>query len=810
MLRLSTVTPPTSSFDDQINLATGLSASDEVSVLEHEITEGGMGRIGGLGGKNYLTLSGASQANIWGAPDLFRYANGAYDRNANDTTYFSDNGGSTISSLAFFNGNNANIPPSDTADFESDATGKFGANDVFGGGVGTFSQTDYQMMGVLGWEPILPELEIKSSSLKSSIPTVTTGDAISLSATVENYGATSAGAFQTQFYISTSKIFDSTAIAIGSPISTASLAAGATVTLSETATVPNITSGTDYLFAVPDYLNQVTQPSTNTDNSHNVSSSIPMVVDPIVIYTITDLQSIKNNLSANYVLGNDIDASEFALTPIGDPTNAFTGIFDGQGHTISNLTISEPTTGYVGLFGYINGGTIKNVGLVNESVTGSSHVGGLAGTDNFGTISQSYVIGNINGLAAVGGLVGASGATISDTYVVGTVDGGNEYGGLLGTNLGTVSESYSAASVTSTSGKNPIFGGGLIGVGTGTAVSSYWDTQVSGQSISDRGIGETTQELQSGTLPSGFDSNVWTATSGQYPALAWQSATVPTVTEALASDTGSSSSDKITSNPALTGTADASSTVTIKEGSTILGTAVADSTGVWTFNPILSDGIHTLVAHETNLAGNTGYASLTLTLDTTAPPKPTGLTLAPASDSGVQGDNITDVKTPVITGTGEVGDTVTLFDGLASIGTGTVLSDGTWSVTAAALLPGLHTLTATETDIAGNVSGTSIALDLTIIRLPQSDYKDDGNGDVLFQNDQTGQLIFVEMQGGTSLGTGLATGGVPGLVFGGHGDINGDGFTDIVEQDPAGGQILVGYQDGSGVPNWAQVADTPG
>jgi hypothetical protein len=182
--------------------------------------------------------------------------------------------------------------------------------------------------------------------------------------------------------------------------------------------------------------------------------------------------------------------------------------------------------------------------------------------------------------------------------------------------------------------------------------------------------------------------------------------------------------------------------------------------------------------------------------------------LSPSSDSGVKGDNITDVRTPVITGTGAAGDTVTLFDGGSQVlGTGPVLYNGAWSITTSALSLGSHTLTATETDVAANTSGPSAALPINIVPNPASagDYNGDGTGDVLFQNERTGQLTFAAMKAGVFQGFGAATGGLPGLVFGGHGDINGDGIADIVVEDPGSGQIYVGYQNGNGTgtPNWA-------
>ena len=87
---------------------------------------------------------------------------------------------------------------------------------------------------------------------------------------------------------------------------------------------------------------------------------------------------------------------------------------------------------------------------------------------------------------------------------------------------------------------------------------------------------------------------------------------------ALVSDTGSSSTDKITSNPAVKGLGRRYTPVTITEGAATLGTTTADTTGAWSFTPTgLADGTHTLTASQTDIAGNTGTAALSFTLDTT-------------------------------------------------------------------------------------------------------------------------------------------------------------------------------------------------
>ncbi|MCK1552345.1 hypothetical protein IVB11_25580, partial [Bradyrhizobium sp. 177] len=99
------------------------------------------------------------------------------------------------------------------------------------------------------------------------------------------------------------------------------------------------------------------------------------------------------------------------------------------------------------------------------------------------------------------------------------------------------------------------------------------------------------------------------------------STTGPTVTEALVSDTGTSATDHVTANPAVSGTGLANTVVHFTiDGSPIAATVTTDAQGAWSFTPSgLGDGSHTIVASQTDSFGNTGSASLSFTLDTTAP-----------------------------------------------------------------------------------------------------------------------------------------------------------------------------------------------
>ena len=83
------------------------------------------------------------------------------------------------------------------------------------------------------------------------------------------------------------------------------------------------------------------------------------------------------NRSLKCTLTADINLTEQSWTPIGSYSNRYTGTFDGEGHTISGLQVSGGD--YVGLFGYVNGGTVQNVNLTNVRV--SALIGSAAWRD---------------------------------------------------------------------------------------------------------------------------------------------------------------------------------------------------------------------------------------------------------------------------------------------------------------------------------------------------------------------------------------------------------------------------------------------
>jgi len=210
--------------------------------------------------------------------------------------------------------------------------------------------------------------------------------------------------------------------------------------------------------------------------------------DPYQISTAVNLLALAaevNDYNKCFILTADIDLGSLdpcttaLIAPDTVNSNdafdgtAFTGVFDGSNHTISNLIIDTngAKNDYLGLFGQIGtGGQIKNLGLEDVNITGddnSIYLGGLVGW-NEGSISDCYSTGDVSGgdsSLCLGGLVGRSHyGSISNCYSTGDVSGGDssgQLGGLAGDNGGTISNCYSTGAVSGGSGSADL--GGLVG-----------------------------------------------------------------------------------------------------------------------------------------------------------------------------------------------------------------------------------------------------------------------------------------------------------------------------------------------------------
>ena len=120
--------------------------------------------------------------------------------------------------------------------------------------------------------------------------------------------------------------------------------------------------------------------------------------DPYLIFYADQLNQVRNFLNRDGVyfkLMSDIDLTDWieqnnpsnGWQPIGVSSSAFKGIFDGNNHTISGLTINRPSTDNVGLFGYIDAATIKNL-IVKGNIEGANQVGGICGAAGTATFSN--------------------------------------------------------------------------------------------------------------------------------------------------------------------------------------------------------------------------------------------------------------------------------------------------------------------------------------------------------------------------------------------------------------------------------------
>ena len=190
-------------------------------------------------------------------------------------------------------------------------------------------------------------------------------------------------------------------------------------------------------------------------------------------------------------------------------TASYTGIFEGNGHTISNLFIDRDLNSNVGLFRAVSGGEIRNVGLVNANVSSTAdRISTLAGYAEGGAqIVNVYATGQVSGRSGVGGLVGtlnASGAQITASYADVSVTGSGDYaGGLVGRLFaGSITASYAIGAVSAPS-QNYVGGlGGRIG-GTATVTTSYAIGRVTGGTNSGGLLGGG---VTNGTVNSYYDS----------------------------------------------------------------------------------------------------------------------------------------------------------------------------------------------------------------------------------------------------------------------------------------------------------------
>lgn len=317
--------------------------------------------------------------------------------------------------------------------------------------------------------------------------------------------------------------------------------------------------------------------------------------NPYIITNVQQLNCVFYQPAKCYVLANDIDASTVEeIHSIGEAKSQnmsmygqedratggqydpFTGVFDGQGHTISGIKKYNANSingdgyyRYAGLFASTKDCTIKNLNIVlsddfykYDTWTGTfvsrvyyQNIAGLVAKGT-GTISNCTVSGNIlttiatdvagllaaefdgiiqncatygsvtNGYNAsgysAGGLVGRLGTTgtIKDSYSLAAVYGAekNTVGGLVGINKGLIANTYVAGYVSKQQNA-----GGLVGSNTGNVHNSYYDCVSTGMVDRGKGTSKITSAMKSKATYEGWDfDNCWEINSGKnggYPYL---------------------------------------------------------------------------------------------------------------------------------------------------------------------------------------------------------------------------------------------------------------------------------------------------
>ncbi|EXJ11799.1 ZmpA/ZmpB/ZmpC family metallo-endopeptidase-related protein [Nitrincola nitratireducens] len=303
--------------------------------------------------------------------------------------------------------------------------------------------------------------------------------------------------------------------------------------------------------------------------------------NPYLVATASDLNQVRNHLSAHFRQVSDINLSGQSWSAIGSShvNERFSGVYDGGGNRILGLTLQRPNEHYQGLFGYISGGSVKNLHLQNVSiqarsyagalvgyatqcvmenvsvsatnVSGYMYVGGLAGwlyacqvrsAESDGVVSGYQTVGGLAGITQsttlrygsargqvlgshsyVGGLLGQqqSGATF-DSFSHAQVSGGNIVGGLIAMAYGggaAIVKSYSAGSIDSEGDAL----GGLIAqrvalYGVPVVVDSFWNQETAGVNNSDGGVAKSTLQMQQAETFINFNfRTVWSMQGESYP-----------------------------------------------------------------------------------------------------------------------------------------------------------------------------------------------------------------------------------------------------------------------------------------------------
>lgn len=209
-------------------------------------------------------------------------------------------------------------------------------------------------------------------------------------------------------------------------------------------------------------------------------------------------KNLFNKISINFneiIINDNHDLRTWE--PIGNDTNPYKGIFNGQNKNISGLFFNKEVDRYIGLFGYTDNAIIQNINVVESCFSGKWWIGGIVGYnngiinnclndsyilstnayaggicgENHGTILNSINKGEIIGSDNIGGIVGYNKKNIYNSYNKGKIDGSDEIGGIAGYNSDSIYCCYNEGEIN---GSNYV--GGVVGNNQSAYIKNSYNT----------------------------------------------------------------------------------------------------------------------------------------------------------------------------------------------------------------------------------------------------------------------------------------------------------------------------------------------
>ena len=317
-----------------------------------------------------------------------------------------------------------------------------------------------------------PAYSERSATFAITIPELSGSDTVSVGLASNSYGLTltgggsvgTGGATLTLTYNGTATVAQLTPVSVGLTVSTA----GFTLTGSPVVSIAII-------------------------DGQVATGAIPLEQGNILAFN--KYANTTAGLTRHYKLTENVTLSPVAVgesnwEAIG-PSGLFTGSFDGQNHTISNLTINAPSSNCQGMFGWINGdgitsGIVQNLGLISATVLGDASIIGCVVGLNMGSVLNCYTTGSVqSNSSTVGGIAGWNGGLVKDCNSSCNVSGNDIYawnvGGVVGENTGTVQNCFATGNVTNKSSQI----GGVIGLNSGSVKYCYFIGSVVCNSLLD-------------------------------------------------------------------------------------------------------------------------------------------------------------------------------------------------------------------------------------------------------------------------------------------------------------------------------------